>query len=314
MERFMKKLKKTFIALLCIAVIGIAAFIAAVNIYGNYDDYILPDGLEESLESADISRDDNAYARIMSSNLLVHYESWGGTDAHRRAKMFNAVLDTYKPDVVALQEMSDQWYCCLTKNRGSYRLVYPFSSGIFVHMTGLMYNTDTVTLLDYGRMKYAQGDNPRLRRIIWGLFEDKATKKQYIVTSTHFNLIREGKEKEEFDVMNAQANEHIEFIHSLQRQYNCPVFSCGDFNAMDDGGYNNEYLAPEIYNILAESIDDAKYNAQTKTGGNEKSVSKPTVEHIFFSGNAEIKRYSILSDEVMQQMSDHYPIFADVSD
>lgn len=314
MEKLMKKLKKLFIALICILCIGIAAFIAAVNIYGNYDDYILPDGFEESLENADVSRDSDSYARIMSSNLLVHYESWGGTDARQRAKMFHSVLDIYKPDVIALQEMSDQWYCCLTKNNGSYRLVYPLSSGIFVHMTGLMYNTDTVTLLDCGRVKYSQGDNQRLRRIIWGLFEDKTTKKQYIVTSTHLDLIREGKENEEFNVMKTQANENIDFVKALQNQYNCPVFSCGDFNAMDAGGYNNKYLAPEIYNIIAEAMNDAKYAAKIKTSGNEKSADKPTVEHIFFSGNANVNRYSILSDEVMQQMSDHYPIFADIAD
>lgn len=314
MEKFMKALRKTIIALFCIATIGAAAFIAAINIYGNYDDYILPDGLEQSLKNADTGRTDNVYARIMNSNLLVHYESWGGTDARRRAKMFHSVLDHYKPDVVAVQEMSDQWYCCLTKNRGSYRLVYPLSSGIMVHMTGLMYNTDTVKLIDYGRVKYSQGDNGRLRRIVWGLFEDKKTKKRYIVTSTHFDLIREGKESEELNIMNVQTREHIDLVNTLQQQYNCPVYSCGDFNAMDGGGYNNPYLAPEIYDKIAEAVADVKYIAESKTQGTEKRADQPSVEHIFLSGGASVKRYSILSDTVMQEMSDHYPVFADVSD
>lgn len=113
----MKKLLKIPIALICLAAVGIGTFIGAVNIRGNYDDYILPKGFEETIKNADSDRSDNTYARIMSSNLLVNYESWGGTDARKRAKMFGMVLDKYQPDVIALQEMSDQWYCCLTKKQ-----------------------------------------------------------------------------------------------------------------------------------------------------------------------------------------------------
>lgn len=310
----MKKLLKIPIALICLAAVGIGTFIGAVNIRGNYDDYILPKGFEETIKNADSDRCDNTYARIMSSNLLVNYESWGGTDARKRAKMFGMVLDKYQPDVIALQEMSDQWYCCITKNRGSYKLVYPLSSGMLVHMTGIMYNSDSVTLLDYGRMEYSQGDNPRLRRIVWGLFEDNKTKKQYIVTSTHLDLIREGREKEELNIMNTQAQEQLALIEELQKRFGCPIFSCGDFNAMDNGGYDNQYFAPTVYNTLADNLTDTKYIAQLKTHGDERDTDAPTFDHIFLNGDAAINRYTILSDTVMQQMSDHYPIFADASD
>lgn len=310
----MKKLIKIPIVLICLAAIGTGAFIGAVHIRGNYDDYILPKGFEETIGNADASRSDNTYARIMSSNLLANYASWGGSDARKRAKMFGMVLDTYKPDVIALQEMSDQWYCCLTKNRGSYKLVYPLSSGMLVHMTGIMYNSDSVTLLDYGRMEYSQGDNPRLRRIVWGLFEDNQTKKQYIVTSTHLDLIREGREKEELNIMNTQAQEQLALIEELQNRFDCPIFSCGDFNAMDNGGYDNQYFAPTVYNTLADNLTDTKYIAQLKTHGDERDTDAPTFDHIFLNGDATINRYTILSDTIMQQMSDHYPIFADVSE
>lgn len=309
-----KKLIKIPIVLLLLTTVGITTFILCVNIRGNYDDYILPNGFDEVISNADSARSSDSYARIMSANLLVNYESWGGTDARRRAKMFNAVLETYSPDVVAIQEMSDQWYCCITKNSGSYKLVYPLSSGMLIHMTGLLYNSETVTLLDYGRMEYSQGDNPRLRRIVWGLFEDNATKKQYVVTSTHLDLIREGKEKEELSIMNSQAQEQLSFSKELQNRFGCPVFSCGDFNSMDNGGYNNEYFAPTIYNTITNTMTDVKYTASTTTHGDERDADAPTFDHIFLIGNAEINRYSILSDTVMQQMSDHYPIFADVSD
>lgn len=309
----MKKMIKWIMTLLCLAVVGVAAFFVIINIRGNCDGYILPNGFEQSITNADTSRDSDAYARIMSANLLVNYESWGGTDAHKRAKMFFNILDAYEPDVVAVQEMSDQWYCCIAKNSGNYKLVYPFSSGLLIHMTGLMYNTDTVNLIDYGRMEYTQGDNPRLRRIVWGLFENKSTKIRYVVTSTHLDLIREGKEKEELSVMNEQAQEQIELTTQLQEQFDCPVFSAGDFNAMDNGGYNNEYYAPTVYNTIADELTDTKYVALTKTEGDARDVDKPTFDHIFLKGKATVCRYGIISDSVMNQMSDHYIIFADIA-
>lgn len=307
----MKKIIKVIIALLFIALIGGVGFVTAISIRGNFDDYILPKGFDKSISQSDSERSDGTYARIMTANLLVNYESWGGTDARKRAKMFFKVLDTYKPDVVALQEMSDQWYCCITKNRGSYKLIYPVSTGIQVNMTAIMYNSDAVKLLDYGSKIYSQGDNKRLRRIVWGLFEDKKTNKQYIVTSTHLDLIREGQENEQLKVMKLQAEEQIALSKELKEQYNCPVFSAGDFNAMDDGGYNDPYYAPEIYNTLANELTDTKYIAISKTQGNNRDADKPTIDHIFLNGNSIIDRYSILSDEVMMQMSDHYPIFID---
>lgn len=312
-EVIMKKLLKIPLTLLFLCVFAVTAFVVVISVQGDFDEYILPKGFEEAVDQADTSRNDDTYARIMSANLLVNYESWGGTDAHKRAKMFFGILDAYKPDIVAIQEMSDQWYCCLTKNRGSYRLVYPISSGAMFHMTGLMYNSDTVTLLDYGRMEYTQGDNKKLRRVVWGFFEDNETKKQYVVTSTHFDLIREGSEKEELNIMNTQASEQLNIISELEKRFDCPVISAGDFNAMDDGGYDNEYFAPTVYNTIAETLTDTKYIAKTKTNGDGRDVDKPTFDHIFLKGNATVNRYSIISDSVMTQMSDHYPIFADIA-
>ncbi len=309
----MKKALKIPLTLLALSALAVTAFIGIISIRGDYDEYIIPNGFEESINQADTFRSDDTYARIMSSNLLANYESWGGTDAHKRAKMFSYILDAYKPDVVAVQEMSDQWYCCLTKNRGSYRLVYPISSGAMFHMTGLLYNSDTVTLLDYGRMEYTQGDNKKLRRVVWGFFEDNETKKQYVVTSTHFDLVREGKEKEELSVMNTQASEQLDIALELEKRFDCPVISAGDFNAMDDGGYDNQYFAPTVYNTIAETLTDTKYIAETKTDGDARDVDKPTFDHIFLKGDATVNRYSIISDSVMSQMSDHYPIFADIA-
>ena len=77
--------------------------------------------------------------------------------------------------------MSDQWYCCLMQNRGSYKLLYPVRTGALVRMTGLLYDSDRVTLLEQGDVAYDRGDNARLRRIVWGLFQNNQSGEKNIL-------------------------------------------------------------------------------------------------------------------------------------
>lgn len=308
----MKKAKKIVSISLCFFIAVTFIFIAVINIRGNCNGYTVPPGFTNSMITADSGRSPLTYARIMSANLLANYASWGGSDAHSRAKMFFGVLDKYRPDVVAVQEMSNQWYCCIAKNNGDYNLVYPISSGILYHMTGLMYNSKTVDLLDFGRREFTRGDDARMRRVVWGLFEDKKTKTRYVVTSCHFDLIRDGIEKKELSVMQTQAIEQIAIAQKLYEKFDCPVFAAGDFNAMDNGAYGNKYYAPGVYETLAAHLTDTKYTACFKTQGDSRSVNKPTFDHIFYKGSATVNRYAILSDNVMNKMSDHFVIFADI--
>lgn len=308
-----KALKKIIIFLTVTSVIIVSSFILTINFRGNIDEYTIPNEFEESIDSADTIRNGNAYARIMTANVLAHYESWGGTDARKRAKMFLSILDTYAPDVVAIQEMCDQWYCSLLKNAANYRLIYPVSTGAMARTTAIIYNANTVDLLDYGQYEYTKFDEKRVRRIVWGYFRDKESGEKYIVSSTHFNLIRENQVTESMQIMNTQADEQVMIAQALQNQYDCPVFCAGDYNAMDSGGYDNEYFAPSVYDALTVSLKDTKSLARRTTEGDSREVRKPTQDHIFMLGESTIERYSIISDSVMKEMSDHYPIFIDVS-
>ncbi len=313
MKKVLRRVVCGLLSLVLVLAVGTAIAVPVViRSRGDLSDYMVSEEFQESIGKADAKRAKDTGARIMSANLLVHYESWGGTDAHKRAKMFLQVLDTYRPDVVAVQEMSDQWYCCLMQNRGSYKLLYPVRTGALVHMTGLLYDSDRVTLLDRGDVVYEQKDNVRLRRIVWGLFQNKQTGEKYIVSSTHLDLIRSGEEKAEQAVMESQADQATALAKTLAAQYKCPVFACGDFNAMDGGGYDPVYDAPEIYTRLAKGMTDTKTLAAKTKSGNNKKASAPTYDHIFLTGSAKVQCYGILSDGAMDAMSDHYPIYADV--
>lgn len=296
MRKFLRRFFCALLSLVLVAAVSTAVAVPAViRSRGDLSDYMVSEEFQESIGKANAKRAKNTSARIMSANLLVHYESWGGTDAHKRAKMFLQVLDTYRPDVVAVQEMSDQWYCCLMQNRGSYKLLYPVRTGALVRMTGLLYDSDRVTLLEQGDVAYDRGDDARLRRIVWGLFRNNQSGEKYIVSSTHLDLIRSGEEKAERAVMESQADQAAALAKSLAAQYKCPV-----------------YDAPEIYSRLSKKMQDTKALAAKTKSGNNKKASAPTYDHIFLTGTAKVRCYGILSDGAMDAMSDHYPIYADV--
>lgn len=311
----MKKALK--IALSVVACLLVVVLIGAYSVYavrGSIKNETLSSEFESGIAAADTALSDGANVRVMSSNLLVHYPSWGGTPAKPRAKMFVEILNAYKPDVVGLQEVSDEWFSCLNRNLpDGYKFISPFTTGLFVNMTAMIYNSDAVELIEHGVQKYSQGDNPRLRRVVWALFERKDDGKRFVATSTHFDLIREGKEEAEFATMETQANEMIKLAADLSEKYGCPVFSTGDFNAMEDGSLNGQYDAPEIYAKLADEMIDAKYIAEHQRSGDAQGLEVPSYDHIFLTGTAQIKAYEILSASFIEPLSDHFPIFIDAA-
>lgn len=218
--------------------------------------------------------------RIMSSNLLVGYKSWGGLPVKPRAAMYISLIQTVKPDVIGVQEMCDGWYCAIRNNLPKgYKMLYPFSTGVFVRMTAMIYNADRLDVVQSGQVKYEKGDNPRLRRAVWAVFEDKQSKKRFAVTNTHFDLLREGQEEQGMQTMQAQCDELLELIRSLHAEYDCPVFATGDFNTKEDTPETPAIDAPEIYERLAGELADSKYAAEECSFGAESSFADPSYDH-----------------------------------
>lgn len=307
-----KKLKIVLSVVICFCLLVTVIPFSVYTARGNLKNTDLPQDFKKDL-SADAFEND-ADVRIMSSNLLVHYESWGGLPAKPRAKQYISMLDEYKPDVVGIQELCDSWYCCVKNNLpGGYKMLYPVSTGVFVRMTAMLYNSDTLELLDSGNFAYEQKDNPRLRRVVWAVFEVKKTGKRFAVTNTHFDLLREGREEELTDVMKSQAEELLKCVDDIEQQYDCPVFSVGDFNTMEDTPNTKPIDIPEIYNTLADRLTDTKFKSEKQIFGTEQAWEYPSYDHIFLKGNAKVKAFCLMSYDYLKNMSDHYPVFADVS-
>lgn len=194
-------------------------------------------------------------------------------------------------------------------------MLYSFSTGALMRMTALMYNSETLTLIDKGQIAYEQGNDSRLRRAVWGIFESKNTGERFAVISTHFDCIRENEEELMHSYMEYQTKKIAEISAELKEKYNVPVFSIGDFNTKNQGeGVDPIMDAPEIYDNLCKEFTDTRLVSKEKVSGNAlDSADTPTWDHIFLDGEAQINRYAIVSPEALSTMSDHYPIFADIS-
>ena len=144
------------------------------------------------------------------------------------------------------------------------------------------------------------------------MFETQSGK-QFAVTNTHFDLLRDGREAELTEVMKSQEKQLVDFSDSLKEKYNCPIISVGDYNTMEDTPETNPMDIPEIYNSLASRLTDSKFSCQNQICGEMQACDYPSYDHIFINGNATTNTFALLSYKCFETMSDHYPIFADIN-
>lgn len=307
------------IAVTAVAIIALTAFTACVNT--DLSGYGFPDGFEDALASFDFTRSENADVRVMSFNVLVSIESWGGTPVPPRAKMFLEILDKVKPDIIGAQEVCGDWHKVLEDNLGEeYKIIHPDINVFKENKSPVIYNSETMELIESGYQAYSEGDDNGCRAVTWGVFKIRETGKNVIVTNTHLDLIRPGKESQELEIMNKQTDELLAKIDALYDKYSCPVISCGDYNSMESaetpdyyGKLQGIFAAESIYKKLADSLDDLKYGENTNVICSDKNKAfVSTWDHIFAKGGAEAEKFGILDGDAFENVSDHFAIFADV--
>lgn len=309
-----KTLKKAMITAAAILLAAAVAVPTALWQRGNLSRTQLPEGFSSELADFDgIQKAQDTDIRVMSANLLVSYKSWGGEPVKPRAKQFAEFVQKTAPDVIGAQEVCGDWHACLKSNLPNYKIVHPQNNLFEKSLTTLLYNTETLRCIDSGRMTYSEGDGTKHRAVTWGVFETLADGKRFIVTSTHLDLIREGKEETEFAIMRGQAEEFFELLGSLRAKYDCSAFCTGDYNAMENDSEKGVFAAAGIYDIFAERLQDIKFQSAEQAAGTMEAWDYPSWDHIFMDGEAEILAFRVCSEPFLKDMSDHYPIFADIS-
>ena len=251
--------------------------------------------------------------RVMTFNLLVHYPSWGGKPVHERADDFFELRDGYLPDVLGVQEMCGDWYSEICDNKSPFKFAAPLKTAFPQKMTALIYNSDTVEIIDSGSFAFSDTLNFRARRIVWGVFKFKKTNDIFTVVNTHLNFLETTEEEDNFFRQSRQVNELYNATKELYSDYPYPIIILGDFNAKKRDVYHNSVIRSGSYGILNSVYTDAQDLAENKFFGENAYLGNSLNDHIFIKGELYVKNIALLSQNAFSELSDHYPLLADIT-
>ena len=114
------------------------------------------------------------------------------------------------------------------------------------------------------------------------------------------------------------AVEMAELVLSLQEKYGCAVITTGDYN-------RNETTAEYQKYVEVSKLKNSKYtalnkgNVHTTTGHGFGQPAKmvnvnvlESIDHIFGNDKVEFRYFTVITDQITRDSSDHCPIFADI--
>ena len=242
--------------------------------------------------------------RIVSYNILADSIGFDGLSATTRTTLFADTVKAISPHVLCLQEVSNNWYNEINKLSGSFKFTAPIRNRLCMCMTPILYDTQKLTLINSGIESYSCSLDSRIRCISWAYFSQKDTNKRFVVLNTHLSLY----DKNQYLPL-LQARQLLDFVNTISHKYDCPVFVAGDFNTKQRG---EGIFDSATYEYISLMLTDTRLAASNVFSGTEKSADTPTNDYIFFTGNASIKGYTMLSLPALKTLSDHFPIFADI--
>lgn len=128
----------------------------------------------------------------------------------------------------------------------------------------IMYNTDTLSLVGQGSVRYAaQSAGKNARYLVWATFTVKATGHQFFFTTTHLDPYDVG-------IRTAQWSQLIDLVNQLKG--NLPVVSVGDFNTSKFTSYAARYLPAMQANGFGDVLNQ-KYKVSKATAPRAESTT-----------------------------------------
>ena len=253
--------------------------------------------------------------RFMTYNVLVGQDtnkggySWGQPIGTRPEKAC-AMINYYKPDVIALEEFSGEWYEYFQANMTDYAfgiMESKDSQNNGILYTCLAYNKNTIRLLDTDlfRNTVSRWGTQGMRYVNVGFFEVIATGEKFIGAVTHpdagnlvgtSDLNGDGVAGEGDGYWRPQMlEEAAAYVKGLSDEYKQPVIWGGDFNSGLEGTYDD--------NISWYKVADAGFTDAT---------AGRYIDHIFYNGMATHLYETTVRDAAVSGASDHNAVFADI--
>ncbi|MBQ6848888.1 MAG: carbohydrate binding domain-containing protein, partial [Clostridia bacterium] len=253
--------------------------------------------------------------RFMTYNVLVGQDtnkggySWGTAITGRPEKAC-AMINYYKPDVIALEEFSGEWYEYFQANMPDYAFGIMDSedtqnNGILY--TCIAYNVNTIRLLDTDlfRNTVSRWGTQGMRYVNVGFCEVIATGEKFIAAVTHpdagelvgtDDVNGDGVAEEGAGYWRPQQlEEAAAYVAGLSNEHKMPVIWGGDFNSGLDGTYDD--------NVSWYKVADAGFTDAT---------AGRYIDHIFYNSMATHLYETTVADAAVNGASDHKAVFADI--
>jgi len=249
----------------------------------------------------------------------------GDRDWTNRKSAYFAMVNTYRPAIIGLQEAQKEQVKDIKNNCSGYSYyglgrergydITQDESGIWggnntyerEESTTIFYRTDLITLGSHGTVWHSNNpsstgsffseiEDEMPQTSTWAIMTYKPSNKQFFVLNTHLSLYSAAQPKEIALIRNTIASKNTG---------NLPVILLGDWNLEEDAAA----MAPVESNYLS-----ARHNAQ-KTDYYETyhwwGTKSGQIDHIFYKGIGDC--YLFRTDKRKwndKYISDHYPVYA----
>lgn len=253
---------------------------------------------------------EGADLRIISWNILT--EEWGGTETAPRAEIFGSVLEKYKPDAVGIQEVCPIWKKAIKVYAPGYTEICTACPDGTVNYSSIIYDNSKYEVVTSGVIPYSMTANKKCRNMGWAILKSKTSDFKFGLISTHWDFDNTDANRENY--RRVQAAELAAKVAELEKQYECPVFTTGDYNCRQDST-SMEYFR-SINNMWC-SYFDAK--VKLNNYGSASSLGQPSyangnsIDFVFATKEStEILAMMTIINCNTQDVSDHRPILADI--
>lgn len=283
-----------------------------------------------------------AYAvplKFLTFNIWGDY--FGNPVAEREAAAEAAILKD-APDIVALQEVTANWYASkmfANLEKVGYAVVRGNEDAALrraalfgkknprrhINAEPLLYRKDSLSLLDSGT-DFFHLTLQTSKSVTWGVFEEKATGKRFIAFGTHFWWQHNGRESDTIRELNAR---HILWVLAFLRQKwgrETPAVLGGDLNSTEgsiahamlrQGGFQNAASRAEIRSPHCSHHGNPVRGADGTWRGSpcppERDKSERSIDHIYFTKGVRAIRHEIDVSPTALGASDHSPVLLEFS-
>ena len=249
--------------------------------------------------------------RVMTYNILAaHWTEY--MDVQLRYEPFKAVLDTYDPDIVGLQEVCTKWIQLLNNGiSDKYGIIHPRTpDNLHPNFSVIIYKKDRFEVVKQG-LEYLTPQGPNYIRLVnWVILKDKQTGKLVAFFNTHWDPSSGPHGADHAKILNKVMEENPDVKY---------VFSTGDYNAKPGTEAYTTFIT-QTGLLNASDVAKAAGTLKNDAGGcavvgtnKESLTTNGPIDHIIKSNNVKVLSFETILWNRVEQVSDHAPKYADVT-